>query len=133
MTPLQIKPSDDCRWHLVAVGEVMLRLDPAKHESRRHAPPKPGKAAANTTSRAGWPAASGCERVTQAHRRGAQALERLDAGDWPPASVVGDAFGTWKAARGRPDRHMSPDGRSHAATITCSTSAAGHRGPISRI
>jgi hypothetical protein len=27
---------------------------------------------------------------THARRRGAQALERLDAGDWPPASVVGD-------------------------------------------
>ena len=36
---------------------------------------------------------------THARRRGAQALERLDAGDWPPASVVGDVFGTWKAAR----------------------------------
>jgi len=36
---------------------------------------------------------------THARRRGAQALERLDAGDWPPASVVSDVFGTWKAAR----------------------------------
>ena len=36
---------------------------------------------------------------THARRRGGQALERLDAGDWPPASVVGDVFGTWKAAR----------------------------------
>ena len=35
-------------------------------------------------------------------------------------------------ARGRPHRHMSPDGRSHAATITCSTSAGGHHGLISR-
>ena len=36
---------------------------------------------------------------THARRRGAQALERLDAGDRPPASIVGDVFGTWKAAR----------------------------------
>ncbi len=36
---------------------------------------------------------------TYARRRGTQALERLDAGDWPPASVVTDVFGTWKAAR----------------------------------
>ena len=36
---------------------------------------------------------------THARRRGTHALERLDAGDWPPASVVGDVFGTWKAAR----------------------------------
>jgi hypothetical protein len=36
---------------------------------------------------------------THARRRGAQALRRLDGGDWPPASVVGDVFGTWKAAR----------------------------------
>jgi 2-dehydro-3-deoxygluconokinase len=26
--PLSIKPSTDCRWDLVALGEVMLRLDP---------------------------------------------------------------------------------------------------------
>jgi len=31
---------------------------------------------------------------THARRRGAQALKRLDDGDWPPASVVGDVFGT---------------------------------------
>ena len=36
---------------------------------------------------------------THARRRGAQALERLDAGDWPPASIVGDVFSTWEAAR----------------------------------
>ena len=35
---------------------------------------------------------------THARRRG-QALERLDDGHWPPASVVGDVFGTWEAAR----------------------------------
>ena len=36
---------------------------------------------------------------THARRGGAQALERLDDGDWPPASVVGDVFGTWEIAR----------------------------------
>jgi len=36
---------------------------------------------------------------THARRRGGQALERLDDGDWPPASVVGDVYGTWEAAR----------------------------------
>ena len=36
---------------------------------------------------------------THARRRGAQAVERLDDGDWPPASIVGDVFSTWEAAR----------------------------------
>ena len=36
---------------------------------------------------------------THARRRGGQALERLDDRDWPPASVVGDVFGNWEAAR----------------------------------
>jgi hypothetical protein len=35
---------------------------------------------------------------THARRRGRQALERLDEGDWPAASVVTDVFGTWAAA-----------------------------------
>jgi 2-dehydro-3-deoxygluconokinase len=28
MDELQVKPEDDCRWDLVSLGEVMLRLDP---------------------------------------------------------------------------------------------------------
>ena len=28
MASLKIKPKDSCRWDLVALGEVMLRLDP---------------------------------------------------------------------------------------------------------
>jgi Homeodomain-like domain len=36
---------------------------------------------------------------THVRRRGGQALERLDDGDWPPASVVGDVLGSWRAAR----------------------------------
>src|SRR3989442_3352985 len=27
-TVLEIKPKEDCRWDLVSLGEVMLRLDP---------------------------------------------------------------------------------------------------------
>jgi 2-dehydro-3-deoxygluconokinase len=30
MTPLTIKPAADCRWDLVSLGEVMLRLDPGE-------------------------------------------------------------------------------------------------------
>ena len=26
--PMKIKPKDQCRWDLVSLGEVMLRLDP---------------------------------------------------------------------------------------------------------
>jgi hypothetical protein len=36
---------------------------------------------------------------TQARRRGGRALERLSEGQWPPASVVSDHYGTWAAAR----------------------------------
>src|SRR5947207_15526082 len=28
MTPLEIRPKSECRWDLVSLGEVMLRLDP---------------------------------------------------------------------------------------------------------
>jgi 2-dehydro-3-deoxygluconokinase len=31
MTVLDVKPADACRWDLVALGEVMLRLDPGEH------------------------------------------------------------------------------------------------------
>ena len=36
---------------------------------------------------------------THADRRSAQALERLDSADWPPASAVSDVYRTWNAAR----------------------------------
>jgi hypothetical protein len=36
---------------------------------------------------------------THAHRRGGEALARLSGGDWPAASVVTGAFGSWRAAR----------------------------------
>jgi hypothetical protein len=35
---------------------------------------------------------------THARRRGRRALERLNEGDWPSASVVSGIFGTWAAA-----------------------------------
>ena len=42
---------------------------------------------------------------THARQRGGQALERLDQGDWPPASVVGDVYGSWeRRRRAREDR-----------------------------
>ena len=37
--------------------------------------------------------------ATHARRRGGAALERLAAGEWPPASVVSRLFGSWSAAR----------------------------------
>jgi AraC-like DNA-binding protein len=36
---------------------------------------------------------------THARRRGGEALRRLEADEWPPASVVTSAFGSWDAAR----------------------------------
>jgi Sigma-70, region 4 len=36
---------------------------------------------------------------THAQRRGGSALKRLNAGEWPSASVVSHVFGSWKAAR----------------------------------
>ena len=62
-----------------------------------------------------------------ARRRGAQALERLDDGEWPPASVVGDVFGTWEGARAAARADTSPRERSPAAPIPCSAAAAGVR------
>jgi AraC-like DNA-binding protein len=36
---------------------------------------------------------------THAHWRGGEPLERLSAGDWPSASAVSGAYGSWRAAR----------------------------------
>jgi hypothetical protein len=35
---------------------------------------------------------------THARRRGREALRRLEAGDWPSSSTVGDLYGGWPAA-----------------------------------
>ena len=36
---------------------------------------------------------------THARRRGGEATQRLERGEWPSSSVVTDVFGTWAAAR----------------------------------
>ncbi len=46
---LSIKPSDQCHFDLVSLGEVMIRLDPAQLASAPHVTFKFGKAAENTT------------------------------------------------------------------------------------
>jgi len=51
---------------------------------------------------------------THARRRGGEALERLDGGEWPPASVVGNIFGTWALARAVAESH-APIGREPAS------------------
>jgi hypothetical protein len=35
---------------------------------------------------------------THAHRRGGEALKRLQAGEWPAPSTVTDLYGSWAAA-----------------------------------
>jgi hypothetical protein len=35
---------------------------------------------------------------THARRRGGEALERLQAGEWPAPSTVSDLYGAWAAA-----------------------------------
>jgi hypothetical protein len=35
---------------------------------------------------------------TRARQRGGEALDRLEAGEWPPASVVSAVFGSWAGA-----------------------------------
>ena len=49
---MNIKPKENCRWDLVALGEVMLRLDPGDRRIWTARSSKCTKAAANTTSRA---------------------------------------------------------------------------------
>jgi hypothetical protein len=49
--------------------------------------------------------------VTQARRRGGEALARLQAGRWPAASVVPNLFGMWGAARAAAGESV-PDERS---------------------
>jgi hypothetical protein len=35
---------------------------------------------------------------THAHRRGGEALKRLQTGEWPASSTVIDLYGSWAAA-----------------------------------
>jgi AraC-like DNA-binding protein len=48
---------------------------------------------------------------THANRRGGVALQRLNDREWPPASVVGQLFGSWQEAR------AGAGGRSQAPSI----------------
>jgi hypothetical protein len=48
---------------------------------------------------------------THAQRRGQHASQRLAAGHWPSASIVGALFGTWNAAREAAAAAKSPDGK----------------------
>jgi hypothetical protein len=75
-------------------------------------PPRRGRAALDAQTRARgdagvacslWPAAvvSYDWSRTHARRRGGEALERLNQGDWPPASVVGELCGGWVSSAGR--------------------------------
>ena len=65
--PLEIRAADECRWDLVALGEVMLRLDPGRGPHRDGAVVRASaRAAASTTSRAACGAASACARRSSA-------------------------------------------------------------------
>ena len=50
---LTVRPPSDSRWDLVALGEVMLRLDPGDERIQSARSSGRGKVAANTTSRVG--------------------------------------------------------------------------------
>ena len=51
---------------------------------------------------------------THARRRGGKALERLEQGDWPSASVVTSVLGSWATARAQAER--DGDRNRHART-----------------
>jgi hypothetical protein len=64
---------------------------------------------------------------THARRRGGEALERLARGEWPAASVVGNLFGTWAAARAAvsgEDFGAAPEGGSEPVELI------GHTGDL---
>jgi AcrR family transcriptional regulator len=53
---------------------------------------------------------------TYAERRGGVALKRLREGHWPSASVVGQLFGTWRAARGAAGIRRGTSSALHASS-----------------
>jgi hypothetical protein len=60
-----------------------------------------------------WRAHGGCLRRTTAHRptparRGADAIQRFNAGDGPTASVVTGVFWSWAAARSAAAHAIEP-------------------------
>ena len=62
MSVLKLRGADQCRWDLVALGEVMLRLDPGDGRIATTREFASGRAAASTTSRGACGGASACER-----------------------------------------------------------------------
>ena len=60
MAALEIRKPDSARWDLVALGEVMLRLDPGDGRIATTRSSAPGRAAASTTSPVAWRAHSAC-------------------------------------------------------------------------
>ena len=63
MSQLQIKSAESCHYDEISMGEVMLRLDPAKAASAPRAPSEPGKGEENITSRGDSAAVSVCARA----------------------------------------------------------------------
>jgi AraC-like DNA-binding protein len=53
---------------------------------------------------------------THARRRGGVALKRLNEREWPPASVVGELFGSWREAHGAAAAAARTDGSCAART-----------------
>jgi hypothetical protein len=62
-----------------------------------------------------WPSSYDWSR-THARRRGGEALERLEQGDWPSASVVTSVLGSWATARAQAERDGDRNRRGRAGT-----------------
>ncbi len=60
MSVLELRPAEECRYDLVALGEIMLRLDPGEERVRTARSFRVWEGAASTTSPADCAAASGC-------------------------------------------------------------------------
>ena len=60
---LTLRPAAECRYDALALGEVMLRLDPGEFRIRTARSFTPGRAAASTTWSAASAACSDCEPV----------------------------------------------------------------------